>query len=410
MRVLILELWDLHLGYGGCYGNDWVATPTLDKLAAEGVTFDQHYASCVGDSRSVWTGRYQFPGGGNAHACATGDDSNLKLICHSGGIPFYAVGANRPRKSYIGDLGASLKESMRAIEEILDQVGTQDSSVIWADLPSLQPPWRLPEKHLARYFAADRAKGQGGEEVGFVPLPEPPVVLVRDDISLWERLQLTYAAVVTFVDSALGELLEELAARGVLDDVLLVLTAERGLTLGEHGVIGTSPRRVHEELIHLPLILRFPGSTDAGCRVSALTQPVDLMPTILDFIGLSVPANHGQSLLPLVRGEIDRVRAYACCGAGEGDSISWYLRSPEWALLLPVAMRSDQPLDSPQLFVKPDDRWEVNDVRQQHQELAEHLEETLRAFVAATWRPGPLQPPQLCAGRLAGTGVISEGA
>jgi hypothetical protein len=49
----------------------------------------------------------------------------------------------------------------------------------------------------------------------------------------------------------------------------------------------------------------------------------------------------------------------------------------------------------PQLYVKPDDRWEVNDVRQHHLEVAEHLEDVLRGFVSATRRPGPLLAPEL---------------
>ena len=48
-----------------------------------------------------------------------------------------------------------------------------------------------------------------------------------------------------------------------------------------------------------------------------------------------------------------------------------------------------------QLYVKPDDRWEVNNVLQHHLELGEHLEQTLRAFAAATHGPGPLQVPVL---------------
>src|SRR5438445_13805708 len=64
MRVLILHTSALHLGYIGCYGSDWVATPNLDRLAAEGVVFDQHFAErpephVFGESHL--TGRYRLP-------------------------------------------------------------------------------------------------------------------------------------------------------------------------------------------------------------------------------------------------------------------------------------------------------------------------------------------------------------
>src|SRR5437016_3487649 len=59
MNVLVLSLPGLRLHHLGCYGNEWVATPALDRLAAQGVVFDRHYADCPGlplELRPAWTG------------------------------------------------------------------------------------------------------------------------------------------------------------------------------------------------------------------------------------------------------------------------------------------------------------------------------------------------------------------
>src|SRR4051812_3867663 len=64
MKVVVLALNSLHHGYVGCYGNDWIDTPHLDRLAAEGVVFDRHYAACpdAEGARRAWrTGLYDFP-------------------------------------------------------------------------------------------------------------------------------------------------------------------------------------------------------------------------------------------------------------------------------------------------------------------------------------------------------------
>src|SRR5690349_19101319 len=64
MKTLVIVASGLHLGYIGCYGNEWVQTPNLDRLAAEGIVFDQHYADqpdAVGAERAWQTGCYQFP-------------------------------------------------------------------------------------------------------------------------------------------------------------------------------------------------------------------------------------------------------------------------------------------------------------------------------------------------------------
>ena len=67
MKALVIVANGLHLGYLGCYGNDWVATPNLDRLAAEGIVFDQHLAdwptplALHPEQRSAGTGRYHRP-------------------------------------------------------------------------------------------------------------------------------------------------------------------------------------------------------------------------------------------------------------------------------------------------------------------------------------------------------------
>src|SRR5262245_40017952 len=65
MKVVVVILRGLHLGYIGCYGNAWIDTPALDQLAADGVVFDQHFADCPepAAARRAWrTGRYHLPG------------------------------------------------------------------------------------------------------------------------------------------------------------------------------------------------------------------------------------------------------------------------------------------------------------------------------------------------------------
>jgi hypothetical protein len=82
-------------------------------------------------------------------------------------------------------------------------------------------------------------------------------------------------------------------------------------------------------------------------------------------------------------------------GLRKGGTVEWALRSPEWAFLLPAAVTSGQAMLPAELYVKPEDRWEVNNVRHHHLDLAERLEQTLRDFVEATRGPGPLRAPEL---------------
>jgi arylsulfatase A-like enzyme len=201
------------------------------------------------------------------------------------------------------------------------------------------------------------------------------------------RLQRTYAAAAGYLDAGLARVLEELEDRRLLDKVWLIVTSDHGMPLGEHGQVGLCRPWLHEELVHLPLLMRFPGKAEAGRRIGALTQPVDLTATLLAAFGLNPPPLHGHNLLPLIEGKSAQVRDFACSGLRLGDAVEWSLRSPDWAFLLPLRTSAADPERNAQLFVKPDDRWEVNNIVQHHPDLAGQLEQTLRDFVAATHRP-----------------------
>ena len=163
------------------------------------------------------------------------------------------------------------------------------------------------------------------------------------------------------------------------------------------GLVGTSRPWLHDELIHLPLLLRLPGrgGRPAGAS-SALTQAVDLAPTLADWFQAPLPDVHGRSLLPLARGEVESIRPYACAGLQVGEAIEYALRHAGMGVSVagtnPARTRKRR---ASQLYVKPDDRWEVNNVLQHHLELAEQLERTLRDFVTATCQSGTLSLPPL---------------
>jgi len=90
---------------------------------------------------------------------------------------------------------------------------------------------------------------------------------------------------------------------GLVDpaETLLVITADHGEEFGEHG--GFAHVQLYDEVLHVPLFLRWPGRVPAGRTVDALTSLVDVTPTILDLVGLEARALNGHSLGPLVRGE-----------------------------------------------------------------------------------------------------------
>lgn len=423
MKAIVLVARGLQLGTLGCYGNAWIDTPALDALAAESIVFDQHFADNVdpaGAGRAWRSGRYHMSGTAPlAQAEGTPDliDALRKQEIHTCLI----VDGNRPspvefanRWDHVECVSAvedemPLDVTLEAVGAALERLERRDSWLLWIDLATLLPPWNVPAEFQEPYFTEEG--DEEGEEEDFdemdeadeeeeseplTPLIEVPAGPIdREDDYFYLSLQTSYAAAVSYVDAGIGQLLEALGGLEGGDDILLIVTTDAGQNLGEHGFVGMNRPWLHDELIHLPLLLRLPGAAEAGRRVAALTQAIDLAPTLASWFQVTLPNAHGHSLLPLIRGEIESVRPYACAGLQVGEAIEYALRTPEWAFRLPVKSCAEDANRLPQLFVKPDDRWEVNNVLQHHLEFAEQLERTLRDFVTATCQPDSLHFPPL---------------
>jgi arylsulfatase A-like enzyme len=119
------------------------------------------------------------------------------------------------------------------------------------------------------------------------------------------QLRATYYGMVTEVDHQVGRLIDRLKTWGLYDDTLIIVTSDHGEMLGDHWMLGK--QGYFDEAFHVPLIVRDPradGDRGRGARIDRFTEAVDLMPTILDWLGLAAPRQcDGRSLLALARGE-----------------------------------------------------------------------------------------------------------
>jgi arylsulfatase A-like enzyme len=400
MKVIVVILRGLHLGYVGCYGNAWIDTPGLDRLAAEGVVFDWHYAECPDGAAA----RRAWRGGG--WAAASHPSTDLLTLLRGRGVATHLVlddahslpdafadGWDQAHRLTPDKDCGFLEKFLKAGRRVLDDLADQEHGLLWFDLANLLPPWQISADFLDPYFQPPAADDEEEEIETLEPLLDPaPGPLPPPTNESFLRLQSTFAGAVSYVDSTVGWLLDELQERQLAAQTLLVVTSDHGQALGEHGIIGPYRPWLHDELIHVPLLMRLPGGAEAGRRVAALTQCSDLFPTLLDVFDITAPPSLGYSLLALARGQTEQVRSHVCCAFRLGEREEWVLRAKAWSILLPVAAPDEEPTRTPQLFVKPEDRWEVNNVWQHYPDLAERMEQALRAFMAAPRRIGLEKP------------------
>jgi arylsulfatase A-like enzyme len=476
MNVLVVVCNSLHIGFLGPYGNGWIETPNLDRLASEGIVFDHHFPenlTTLPTRRSWWTGRYGFPDPDQGWTPLRPDEVILPDLLWNQGVrtalisdvPYLRelgqgfgrgfdevtwmrgqgydplVTPNDPRladvridvesephlrlppaddpdielwkgrwEQFLRNRAAlhteveentGVARTVRAAIEWLEKRGSEkEPFLLWLDIFSPHGPWDPPEPYRDRYVTIDPDEFESGEEGDLVDVDESddlaleeigilidvPAGAVGDVLSEAEllRLRRTYAGTVTFVDKWLGELFSALHRTGCMKDTLVIFTSDQGEPLGEHGYVRRFRPWLYEELMHTPLILRMPGGEFGGTRHHALVQTVDILPTILS--ALSAPASesaHGHDLLPLIRGQKKKLRDYACMGM---DVEEFAIRTHMWHLVLPVEIDPDDPPRATQLYRKPEDRWDQNDVIAAHAEVAEHLELVLRRFAAAVER------------------------
>lgn len=142
-----------------------------------------------------------------------------------------------------------------------------------------------------------------------------------------------YAGEVSFVDYCLKALFEALKDFGYFDDSLIILTADHGHPLADHGKFLKGTDRMHSELLKVPFLVRMPGGEGGGRRVKALIQFPDVMPTILELLGFGNNniAMHGKSFASLLRGETDNHRDAVICGYHEG--VERCIRDETWSFV-----------------------------------------------------------------------------
>lgn len=123
-----------------------------------------------------------------------------------------------------------------------------------------------------------------------------------------QMMKAAYYAQVEFIDDAFGKVVKALEETGQLDNTLIVFTSDHGETMGDHGLTHKGCR-FYEGLAHVPLIVSWPAKLLKGVRSKALVELTDIVPTVLESLGMRRPEYlHGKSLYPLLTGTGERGR------------------------------------------------------------------------------------------------------
>lgn len=338
----------------GCYGNEDIRTPHIDRLASEGVRFSQAY--CVNSVCSPSRATY-FTG----------------LIPSQHGVHCY-LGGEKP-DSQMGPDAYSTVAEFDTLSGILSEAGyTCGLSGKWHLGDSLNPQegftywFNRPKGHTAKFYHDDLIwQGEVYEEPRYTTdvvtehaldflsqaKNEPFFLYVayngpyglgqsmtdvhenrhtafykgktlpsfpREPVHPWlkQNRQIInnqvsiegYASAVSGVDDGVGDILNALDEYGLSEDTLVIYASDQGLCGGHHGTWGmgdhSRPLHTYEETIHIPLIFRHKGKMPAGVVADNRTCNYDFLPSLLDYLGYDekyAQASPGRNYAPVLRGE-----------------------------------------------------------------------------------------------------------
>ena len=195
-----------------------------------------------------------------------------------------------------------------------------------------------------------------------------------DDISVMKHLEALYdATILEFDTEIVGPLITYLKELNLYDKTIIIICADHGDEFGEHGKLGHG-ETLYDEGIHVPLIIKVPW-VKKGRRIQELTQTVDIMPTILDLLGIPIPYYaQGKSLLPLIKEKnTSPFREYVF---GYLSPVELTIRSKEWKFT--VCWDGTK-----ELFHLQSDPGEQRNIYLEKRDIASRLESELRKWEAS---------------------------
>lgn len=398
------------LGYGdlGCYGQKRIATPNIDGLAAEGMRFTDCYAGstiCAPSRCALLTGLHAGHGRirGNEHLPLRSSDVTVAQVLQRAGYRTGVIG-----KWGVGDIGTEGMPNLKGFDEsygYLDQTyahayypqvmwNNNSEQVIGTNLGrhGAWSPDLLTEKAVSfldrnrqepffLYLAhtLPHANNQLGSDTGNgLEVPDDKPYTDRG----WPQVEKNYAAMVTYLDAAVGKVLSQLKKDGLDDNTVVFFASDNGAHaeggqdpafFGSAGPLRGIKRDLYDGGIRVPMIVRWPGRVKAG-TVSDLSWAFwDFLPTAAELAGAtSPPGLDGVSVVPALLGRRQEPHDYLYWEAYEKG----YQQAVRMGTWKGVRTRAGTPIE---LYDLRQDIGEKNNVAVAHPDIVAKIDKVMVA-------------------------------
>lgn len=315
--------------------------PVIPSITPDRWTWTQSYADA--GYRMAYVGKW--------HASATHGPTDFGFASFTGEPDYEAFRrAKYPnvhyRPDYLGeDDPLPLHDSrthwltQRAIEQLGTLSRGADPWLVRLDLSEPHLPCRPAAPFSSLFTPSDIPKWKSFEE-DFTNKP----YMQRQQLANWQiegyswddwaPIVARYYNVIAQVDDAIGQLLATLETLGISDDTVVIFTADHGDMCGGHRMLDKH-YVLYDDVVHVPLVIRLPGQTEALVYDGFSSNMLDIGPTLLDLAGIDLPSDlHGRSLAAVLRGENDPDPRTQIVSTFNGQQFGLYslrmLRDADW--------------------------------------------------------------------------------
>lgn len=330
MKVIFISIDTLRADHLGCYGYHRNTSPNIDRLAKEGIVFENAYPSDVPTQpsfTSMFTGLRGIETGVVSHS----ETENL-----SERIPCFPeiLAKNNVTTAAVSTLYMMRRWFARGYRCYMNPVAGQNSRLQQVDAEEINAmalPWMEenkdkdffmfihywdphnlylpPEAYRRLFYQGDENDPEDHSLDKLKTQPIWPFVkmhldAIKKGVTDIEYIEAQYDGEIRYTDDNIGGLLEFVEDSGISEETTIILTSDHGESLGEHDFY-FDHHGVYETTVHVPLIIRHPEDGMEGARIKDMVQStLSIAPTVLNLFGLEVTENmEGKNLIKIAKGE-----------------------------------------------------------------------------------------------------------
>ncbi|OGV31984.1 MAG: hypothetical protein A2020_11990 [Lentisphaerae bacterium GWF2_45_14] len=409
-NIVLLIAEELGYNFLGYAGNRESETPFLDKLTGKSVTFCNHFTvqgKCVPSRAALYSGRYPHNGGhrtlgielqkgeislakllkehGYFNIMAIKNHTIDKAVFHEQIDEFWLDGSNGRKpvniKDYNGDTTSHERVSGNKYadnylfgkinmqeKDTCDYIATERACEFIRNHKMSQPffmnlnfhythpPYEIMEPYYSHFMSKDLTlfpNFPGNNKPEFIYKMHDLYGFSRLDPNDRKEMLACYYGMLNFLDNRVREIYETLEHTGQLENTIFIFTSDHGDLVGQHGIPEKWDTIFSDNIMKIPLIIHYPQIFSPR-KINALTENIDVLPLLLELIGIDRPYGiQGKNLMPVMRGETNKHKDYVFAEGGHEKDlleikiepnqdrlhIVGYLKKAEMREIMPDALR-----------------------------------------------------------------------